>query len=878
MTLTAGTRFGAYQVLSQLGAGGMGAVYRAVDSKLGREVALKLVLPEFAKDEQRMGRFQREAQLLASLNHPNIASIYGLEDSGGVSALVMELVEGPTLEERMKTGPLPPEEALPIARQIADALEYAHEHGIVHRDLKPANIKLTSEGKVKVLDFGLAKAVQGDATSRSSSDSPTLTQATTKAGIILGTAAYMSPEQAKGKLVDRRTDIWAFGVVFFEMLTGIQLYAGETTTDVLAAVIRAEPDWNLLPVAVPRHVRRLLERCLVKDERRRLRDIGEARLALEEDGARDGPGPATSPPNRVLGALPWAVAVIAIVALTVVTRRDSAATQGEVMHLDVAYPSDIESVSGLQGGFAISPDGRKITLIGIRDGVRRLFVRRLDRPEVAEVPDSSGVNASSFSPDSSSIVFAVGGGQVTRVSLVDQQRTVLALGADLTGGVAWVGSEVIFSRGGELWNVPARGGEARRLTVLDGPRHEVLHNDPTALPGGHVVLFSSMTSESGTERIEAVDLDSRKRVVVIEHAVSAAWSPSGHLLFGRDGAVWAVPFDPKDLTPTGAAVPVIPSGTVARVRSGSLGFQVSSTGVLLYLPSDYAHERVVSVGRDGSELPLDLPPDRYGNPRISPDGKRLLVTAQESFIETVDLARGTHARLAAASIGTSFPSWTADGSGVVYKRFNVPFWAAADGTGKESPVPSGQISDFPSAPGPDPDTILEVRIQPESSGDLYLMSISGKFPPKPLVSSSAYEGGPQLSPDGHWLLYQSNGSGQPEIYLRRYPELDRQWQVSEGGGVQPRWSRTGREIFYRGGTHLMAVAVNGSGAEPSFDKPAALFTDDYDFGYSISIANYDTTRDGRFVMLRHSTHGSNLHAVFNFPEELRQVLAAGGVR
>lgn len=879
MALTSGTRLGPYEILSPLGTGGMGEVYRATDSKLGRDVALKVILQEFAQDAQLMARFQREAQLLASLNHTNIASIYGLEESSGVRALVMELVEGPTLAERIQQGAIPIEEALPIAKQIAEALEYAHERGIIHRDLKPANIKLTQDGKIKVLDFGLAKALQGEATARDISNSPTLTGAATKAGIILGTAAYMAPEQARGKTVDRRADIWSFGVVLFEMLTGRQMFVGETSTDIMAAVVRAEPDWTLLPKGLPRRVRELLQRCLTKDDKRRLRDIGEARLALENVGEAPPVGMSAASPNSIRRALPWAIAAAAIViaAGTLWHRTGFDTGSREVMHLDIAYPPNIEPISGLQGGFAVSPDGRSVAMIGVRDGVRRLYIRRLDRPEATEISDTAGVNAAYFSPDSASVVFVPGSGLVTRFSLADQQRAVLATGADLASSVAWVSTDIVYSRGGALWIVPAQGGTARQLTVLDAARHEVLHGDPAVLPGGRKVLFSSFTTESGTERIEAVSPDGRERSVVVEHAVTPVWSPTGHLLFGRDGAVWAVPFDPATATVSGTAMPVIPSGVVGTVRSGSLGFQLSSTGALIFVPTDFDSKRVVSVGRDGSEVALSLPPDRYANPRVSPDGRRLLVETRGNVIETLDLLRGTRAKLTAAALGTSFSCWTADGKGVVFKRFNIPFWTAADGSGKAGPVPGGLINDFPSSPGPDADSIFEVRIQAETSGDVFLMSISGKFQPKPLIVTPAYEGGPQLSPDGRWLVYQSNEPGQPEIYVRRYPAMDRQWQVSEGGGAQARWSSTSREIYYRSAHSMMAVALDPSGAEPTFGKPTALFADEYDFGQGISIANYDVTRDGRFILLRRSTQGSSLRAVIHWTEELKRILAAGGV-
>jgi len=731
-----------------------------------------------------------------------------------------------------------------------------------------------------VLDFGLAKALQRDAAPEDISNSPTLTLEATKDGIILGTAAYMSPEQAKGKAVDRRADIWSFGVVLFEMLTGRQMFVGETATDIMAAVVRAEPDWSMLPKNLPWRVRELLQRCLVKDDIRRLRDIGEARLALD-DAMHAAPEPAsTAPQNSRWRALPWAIAAVAIAvaaAWTFSHRAGSGAASGAVLHLEIGYPPNVEPISGLQGGFAISPDGQSVAMIGVRDGLRRLYIRRLDRPEAAEISDTAGVGAVCFSPDSMSVAFALGSGLITRMSLGDQQRAVLAHGADLASSLAWVSTEIVYNRGGALWIVPAKGGTPRQFTVLDAARREVIHSDPMTLPGGRVVLFSSLTTDPGTERIEAVSIDGQKRSAVMEHAVTPVWSPTGHLLFGRDGAVWAVPFDESSATTSGAAVPVIPAGIVCTVRSGSLGFQLSSIGDLVFVPADFDSKRVVSVGRDGSELALNLPPDRYGTPRISPDGRRLLVASQGSVIETLDLLRGTHAKLTAPALGTSFASWTADGEGVVFRRFNVPFWTAADGSDKGGAVPAGQINDYPSSPGPDPDTILVGRIQPETLGDIFLLSISGKFQPKPLLVTPAYEGGPQLSPDRRWMLYQSSVSGQPEIYVRRYPAMDRQWQVSEGGGVQARWSSTGREIYYRGGQRMMAVAVDSSRAEPTFGKPAALFADEYDFGQTISIANYDVTRDGRFIMLRRGSHGSSLRVVIHWAEELKQILAAGGV-
>lgn len=879
MSLTPGTKLGAYQIQSLLGSGGMGDVYRATDTKLGRDVAIKVLPPEFARNHDRVARFGREAQLLASLNHPNIAAIYGFLESNGLVGLVLELVEGEDLAQRLKRGAIPPAEAIALATQIAAGLEAAHDKGIVHRDLKPANIKVTSDGTLKILDFGIAKALEDAPAGRDISASPTLSVVETRAGLILGTAAYMSPEQARGHNVDKRTDIWAFGVVLYEMFTGTKMFEGDTMTDVLAAILTAEPDWNALPPSTPRGARTLLRHCLERDPKKRLRDLGDMRLILD-DARYAAPGaPSVQAAGRLQQAAPWALAALALLlaawAFAVHSRTDSPSRA--VTYIEIGFPANVEPISGLAGGFAISPDGRAVAMVGGRNGRRVLFVRRLDRPEAVEIEGSGGASSSGFSPDGASVAF-VSASVLTRFSLADQQRAVMVSNADVSTYIAWAPSGIVYGTSGGLWLVPGEGGKSRQLTKLDAARHEVLHNDPLILPGGRTVLFASLTPEAGTERIEAVPLSGGPRSVVLEHAYTPVWSPTGHLLFARDGAVWAVPFDPASVSARGTAVQVIPAGVVASERNGGLAYQVSSEGTLIFMPAEFDSKRVVSVDRAGSELALNLPPGRYANPRISPDGRQLLVEDGGISVVTLDLLRGTRSRLTAAALGTSFSTWTADSRGVVFRRLNIPFWTAADGSGNSGPVPSGQENDYPSSPGPDADSILAVRLQPETSGDIFLLSVSGKFAPKPLIVTPAYEGGPELSPDGRWLLYQSNASGQAEIYVRRYPALDRAWQVSGGGGVQTRWSGTGQEIYYRNGQRMMAVAFNGRGAEPAFGKPTPLFADEYDFGQGVSIANYDVTRDGRFIMLRRIPHGGNLSAVVNWTEELKRILAAGGAR
>jgi serine/threonine-protein kinase len=870
----------------------MGEVYRATDTKLGREVALKLLPEAFAADPDRLARFEREARLLASLNHTGIAHLYGfesatLDDGSTAHVLVMELVEGEDLAARLKRGAIPIDETVAIGRQVAEALEDAHEKGIVHRDLKPGNVKVTPDGRVKVLDFGLAKAWTGEFAGTTSSDlsqSPTLAHTGTAAGLILGTAAYMSPEQARGRPVDRRADIWAFGVLLFEMLTGMRLFAGETVSDTLAAVLKSDPDWALLPKGAPPELDRLLRRCLERDTRTRLRDIGEARVALERPMADTAPAAAVAPRRAPLvRALPWLVSALAITlaAASVLSRAAGGGTGGgsrEVVHLEVGFPPGVEPVTGRQGGIAIAPDGQKIAMVGFTNGQRRLFVRRLGQPEAVDLSVTSGSGV--FSPDSRSVAVVNNFAGLTRLSLMDGQPRVLAQGGDFVSGVslAWSDEVVLFTREGSLWSVPEGGGEARPLTQLDASRDEVFHTDPIVLPGGRTVLFSCLTRTQGADRIEAIPVAGGPRSVVVERATTPVWSPTGHLLFGRDGAVWAMPFDPAASAVRGSAVMVIPSGVVGNVRWGSLGFQLSANGTLLFVPKGLDNKRFVSVARDGSELPLGLPLGSYGNPRVSPDGRRVAVEREGSVVDSVDLARGTRTVLVPAAVGTLFVTWNIDGSRLVFRRFNAPFWAAADGSGGTGVVPGGDVNTSPGSAGPDPDSFIGVRQRPDMGGDLYLFSIEGAHPPKPLVATPAYEGSPHLSPDKRWLVYQSNASGQPEIYVRRYPELDRAWPVSEGGGVQVRWSPTGREIFYRGGGQMMAVAFDGKGSEPALGRPTALFADVYDFGQGLSIPNYDVTRDGRFLMLQRADQGGTLRVVLNWTEELNRILAQGGVR
>jgi Tol biopolymer transport system component len=898
MSLIPGTRLGPYEITAPLGVGGMGEVYRATDTNLKRQVAIKVLPATVAADANRLARFQREAEVLAALNHPHIAAIHGLEKTPELTALVMELVEGEDLSAHIARGPLAWAEALPIARQIADALEAAHEQGIIHRDLKPANIKVRADGTVKVLDFGLAKALEpaGAASSSASglANSPTMTSpAMTAMGMILGTAAYMAPEQAKGRAVDKRADIWAFGVVLFEMLAGRRPFGGEDLTDTITAIMRDAPAWTLLPADTPSRVRDLIARCLEKDPKKRLRDIGEARILLEAvtSGAAEEPtGLAGTPVTARAGspwsvALPWTIAAVAIAAAGwtyLNSGRATASSSDAATYLDIGSLPDVELVRLTNGGYAISPDGRTIAMIGVKDGARRLFIRRLDRLEAEELPDTSDANGVTFSPDGASVAMLDNSGELIRISLADQQRTRMASGVDTASVFSWSPEGVVFSRAGALWIATpgAQDGSAPKahaLTTLDATRREFVHAAPAVLPGGRTVVFASMTSDGGAGRIEAVPVAGGPRTVLIERADTPAWSPTGHLLFSRDGALLAAPVDPAGPRVTGPAVPVVRGGVISESDRG-LTFRLSAAGTLVYAPAGYNASRVVVVSREGAETGFDVPEARYTNPRVSPDGRRLLVARDGTAIEVLDLARKTVTRLTAPALGTGFASWLAGGKQVLFRRFEAMTWIAADGSGMEGLVPQATRRDWPTAAGPDPDSALVARWHSETGSDVFLLSMTGEVEPRSLIATPANEGGAQLSPDGRWLLYQSDTSGAAEIFVRPYPGLDRAWQVSAGGGFQPRWNPATMEICYRSGGRMVAVPFDGRGADPVVGKPLPLFADDYDFGVGITIPNYDITRDGRFVMLRRGPRSGTLRAALHWTDELRLILAKGDVR
>ena len=627
MPLEPGTTLGVYEVLSAIGAGGMGEVYKARDTKLDRDVALKILPDAFVNDAERLARFQREAKVLASLNHPNIAQIHGLEEGGDSPALVLEYVEGPTLQDRISQGPIPMDEALPIARQIAEALEAAHEQGIIHRDLKPANVKVRSDGTVKVLDFGLAKALQPELSDTEAANSPTMTAAATRAGIIMGTAAYMAPEQAKGRQVDKRADIWAFGVVLFEMLTGRQAFGGTDISETLAFVLTREIEWTALPTKTPASVRRMLRRCVARDRKNRLADMSMARLEIDEaDAAPETPAVAVTTP--VAPPALWQRPVFASAALVLalitgglvvwsVAGGDQPAPRS-AMRLSVALPPTVE-VTGTHNRIALSGDGRVVVFNGSSEGTSQLYRRSLDQPDAVPIAGTEDAVAPFLSPDGEWVGFAVGH-ELKKVSLVGGPPLTICALDDAFRLASWGPDDtVVFgTEYSGLWQVSAAGGEPQELTTPDTEAGEIFHIAPSILPGGHTVLFWSAGSDGN--RVELLQKDSGERRVLVEDGASPHYVTTGHVVFSRGDSLWATPFDLDELSVTGAPFLVL-EGVQDLGTFGGTQFGVARDGTLVYVTGPYrvtAQRTLAWVDRKGNEEAIDVPPRAYTYARLSP--------------------------------------------------------------------------------------------------------------------------------------------------------------------------------------------------------------------------------------------------------------------
>jgi serine/threonine-protein kinase len=840
----------------------MGEVFRARDTRLHRDVAIKVLPPLFADDPDRLARFTREAQTLAALNHPNIAHIHGLEETGGLRALVMELVEGDDLSDVIARGAIPLAEALPIARQIADALEAAHEQGIVHRDLKPANVKLRSDGTIKVLDFGLAKALapEGASGPGDAMRSPTLTARATQMGMIVGTAAYMAPEQAKGRPVDKRADIWAFGVVLYEMLTGGRAFDGDDTSEVLATVLKSEPDWHALPPDTPASIRRLLRRCLEKDPRKRLSAIGDARLELEEIE----PAPAIAslpvrPAGRAIG-LPLAAGLVAIAILsTAAVMRfllppATATAPGSPTRLSIALPEGDEVAEKNFLPLAISPDGTRVVYVGSREGVRRLFLRNLADSDAKPLEGTEGARSPFFSPDGQWIAFFAQGKLKKSAVASGAVQVVTSDVPDPRGGT-WAADSTIYYAPTNvigLWKVPAGGGKQSEVTRLDPERGEVSHRWPEALSDG-TLLYSSWTGPGPDEHsIVRLTPATGERRLITATGDTPRYIASGYLAYGRLDALFAVPWRPSQAE-LGNVAPISLPELPRLENEGAATYSLATNGTLAYIAGGagrYA-QRVVWVDRTGATEALPFPERDYEAIALSPDGQRAVVQIREGAMGLwlFDFSRHTLTPLVTTGGSSQAPVWSSDGRRILYRGTrngtrNI-YWKSADGSGEEQRLTTqtGTVQS-PSSVSPDGQWLFFRHTSGQTLGSsvsvLRLGGDSAAAQPREVVPGASNG---QISPDGRWLAYQSQASGQSEVYVSSFPGPGPRIPVSVNGGENPLWSRDGRELFYTQGERMMAVTVQ-PGPTLTVTAPRVLFEGRYRPGLN-AVTAFGVSSDGR---------------------------------
>jgi serine/threonine-protein kinase len=870
MPLNTGSRVGSYEIVALIGAGGMGEVYRARDTRLKRDVAIKVLPDVFANDAERLARFQREAELLATLNHPNIAQIHGIEDR----ALVLELVEGPTLADRIAQGPIPIGEALVIGRQIADALEAAHERGVIHRDLKPANIKISGDGKVKVLDFGLAKAIAADPSAPSNiSMSPTITSpAMTMGGVILGTAAYMSPEQARGKPVDRRADIWAFGCVAYEMLTGRLAFDGDEVSDTLAAILRSDPAWQSLPPETPPSAIRLLRRCLEKDRHKRLADIADAILDVKDAQAEIAQPVAerleTKRPTR------WIIATIAaiVVAALALSAAMWPSPQPSPVRSSLVLP--VSTAEGAaQAGIAISPDGSRVVYRGstVTGGTSQLFLRHLNQYEIAPIRGTDRATSPFFSPDGEWLGF-IADGKLRKVRLSGGVPSVICDAPGTGHGGTWSRSGfILFATSGNLglMKVPANGGVPELVTHSD-PKRERLHRWPTFLPDGNAFVFVDMPSANADQStIYVRSLDSGEQIELTQGGTRPRVLPTGHLVLARTGSLVAMPMSPRWPHTTGVGVDLGES-KLASTPNGVAQYDISDGGTLVYIPGMQTQlDRTLAwVDRSGniSEIPGLRRP--INNVALSPDGKRVAISLNDDArdIWIYEFDRRALMRLTSGPGVKNNPVWTPDGKRVAFSINNSQiFWKPIDASAPEEVLVKGEApGNFPQSWTKDGRLLLFQRGIGSGFNDLWVLPMDGTREPKSAVATPFDEIDAEFSPDDKWIAYQSSESGRAEVHIRPFPGPGGRLQVSVDGGTSPTWSPDGRELFFKTGDRVMVSAISTT-PTLSASPPQVLFNTPFDGRFSVA-------PDGkRFLIVKgDAVQSAHLNIVMNFFTEINR--------
>jgi serine/threonine-protein kinase len=865
------TVLGHYRIEERIGAGGMGTVYKATDTKLRRVVALKLLRVEMLGDGAAHGRFEREARTLASMNHPHIATIYGFEEHQGISFLALEYIPGATLAERLRRGPLPIHDAMLVCSNIADALEAAHAQGIVHRDLKPANIKVGENGDVKVLDFGLAKPVPRMKIALSTDSTGTVTERITDSIAIVGTAAYMSPEQASGKPVDARTDIWAFGCVLYEALSGKQAFRRDTTTELLAAVIESEPDWKDLPAATPQRIELLLRRCLRKDPHQRLRDIGDARIELEDLLA--GPAEHDSVPQAaamtrrtVLGALSGAAVGVAATGAFAISRY-SADVPRKLTRFAIMAPEG-NFVPSFATRIGISRDGTCIAFNTVAPDGNAFYIRALQELESKRLKEVRNGAAGFFSPDGRWIAYftladpmtlskmALSGGAAVTLSTVDGMGGTWAEGDE----IYWMNQNP-----GVLASIPAAGGQTRKVADIDFAKGERQHKFPCALPGGDTVLLTVSTADTPTfdeARIVALSPASGQKKLLLEGGTQPRYSPSGHLLYARDGKILAVRFDLNRLRVEGQPFTVVEGVQMSR-NTGAASFDISANGDLAYVSGmcDGGARTLVWVDRNGKSEAVPLAAKSYLHPRLSPDDRRLAIEVEgpNHDLYVYDFDRSVLANITTDGV-SHWPVWSPDGKELAYRSGpmgHFTLWRVpADRSSAPQKVPATGVSQNAESWSPDGRAIAYIIMRVGVPTSIMVADVHGGSA-ESFSKEKAPEGSPKFSPDGRWLAYCSAESGKPQVYVQAFPGPGPKIQVSNEGGTDPVWKRAGGELFYRNGDSMMAVAVS-TGGDLKAGRPQELWKGHYSHGMSSSCgppgatsSNYDVTADGkRFLMIK----------------------------